>query len=84
MAGFEPLNAAMFEHEERAVFVLYDLALLGEISGLLIGVASIVDEYADKQAIRAPVGDVEGEIVAYAGETAGLHDIGENVGAHLR
>ena len=79
-----PLNAAAFQHQERAVVVLHDLALLGEIGGVLVGIAAIVDEDADQQAVRPPVGDVEGEIAADCGEAAGLHDIGEDVGAHLR
>ena len=82
--GFEPLDAAAFEHQERAVVVLHDLALLGEIGGVLLGIAPVVDENADQEAVRPPVGDVEGEIAADGGEAAGLHDIGENIGAHLR
>ena len=73
----------MFEHEERAIVVLYDLALLSKVSGWFIGIASIVDEYTDEQAVRPPVCDVEGEIAAHGGEAAGLHDIGEDVRAHL-
>ena len=51
---------------------------------MLLRIAPVVDEYADQESVRPPVGDVEGEIAAHRGEAAGLHDIGENVGAHLR
>ena len=84
LAGFEALNTAPFEYEERAVVVFDDLALLGEICGMLVGVAPIIDEYADKKTIRPSVRNVEGEVAAHRSEATGLHDVGENVGAHLR
>ena len=84
LAGFEPLDAAAFEHQERALVVLHDLALLGEIGGMFIGIAAVVDENADQETVRPAVCDVESEIAADRREAAGLNDIGEDVGAHLR
>ena len=49
-----------------------------------VGIAAVVDENADQKAVRPPVGNVERKIAAYCGEAARLHDIGEDVGAHLR
>ena len=51
---------------------------------MLLRIAPVVDEYADQEAVRPPIGNVEGEIAAHRGEAAGLHDIGKNIGAHLR
>ena len=84
LADFEPLDAAAFEYQERAVVVFDDLALLREVGGAFVRIAAVVDEYADEKAVGLAVGDMEGEIAAHGGEAAGLHDIGENVGADLR
>ena len=65
------------------MLIFDDLALLGEVGGVLLRIAGVVDENAEQKAIRPPVGDVEGEIATHGRETAGLHDIGQNVGAHL-
>jgi hypothetical protein len=48
------------------------------------GIAPIVDENADQQAVLLPVCNMESEIAADGGEAARLDDVGENVGAHLR
>ena len=72
------------QDQERALVVLHDLALLGEIGGVFIGVAAVVDEDADQETVRPAVRNVESEIAADRGEAAGLNDIGQNVGAHLR
>ena len=51
---------------------------------MFIWVAPIVKKNPHQESVRPPVSDVEGEIAAHRGEAARLHDIGENIGAHLR
>ena len=69
--------------EEGAVVVLHDLALLGDDGDALLGIAPVVDEDADQQAVGPALADVEGEAPLDRGEAAGLHDVGDEIGAHL-
>src|SRR5208282_3808107 len=57
LTGFQPLDAAAFEDEKRSLVRLHDLALLGEVGGVLIGIAAVVDENAEQKTVRPPIRD---------------------------
>ncbi len=78
------LDAAAFHHQKRTLLILHDLALLGEVGGMLFRIAGVVDENAEQESIWTPVGNVEGEVAAHCRKSTRLHDVGQDVGAHLR
>ena len=83
LRGFEPLHAAGLKHEEGAAIVADDGALLGEEGRALLRVAAVIDEHAEQHAVRLPLADMEDEAALEAVEAAGLHDVGDEVGAHF-
>ena len=66
-----------------AVLVLHHLAELGHDGDALRGIAAVVHQQADQQAVRPALADVEGEALFDRGEAAGLHDVADEIGAHL-
>ena len=83
LAGFVSLHAAVLQHEEYSALVLHDVALLGDDGGALLCVALVIDEDPQQLPVRPSFPDMQGEPVLYLGETPGLHDIADQVGADL-
>ena len=81
------LDRAVAHHEKRAKRVLQDDALAGDIDRALRLVALVLDEDALERPVRAPLADVEHEIIADRHEGAFLDEardeIGVDVGDHL-
>ena len=50
---------------------------------MFVGIAAVVEEYAEQKSVGPPVGDVEREIAPDRGEASWLHDVGENICANL-
>ena len=80
---FQPMHAAGLEHEEGAALVLHDRALLGQEGRALLRIAPVVDEHAEQHAVGMPFADVKTQPALEAVEAAGLHDVADQVGAHL-
>ena len=57
--------------------------MLGEDGDALLRIAAVVQQQADEQAVGAALADVEGEARLDGDEAAGLHDVADEVGAHL-
>ena len=78
-----PLNAAFFQKQEVAVLVLHHLAVFGNDSDALRGIAAIVHQQADQKAVGPAFADIEGQSMLDRGEAAGLHDIAHQIGAYF-
>ena len=78
-----PLDAAIFQNQEAAVCVLHHLAALGNDGDALRGIAAVVHQQAHQKTVGPAFTDVESEALFDRGEAAGLHDVADQIGAHL-
>ena len=61
LAGLDRLHAAAVQKEESAGLVLHHFAALREDGGVLLGIAPVVDENTEQNAVRLPAGDMKGQ-----------------------
>src|SRR5260370_20450445 len=84
LAGLVPLHTAVLQHQEYSPVVFYDVALLGQDGRALLRITLVVDEDPQQLSIGAPLANVQRKSLLQFDETAGLHDVGDQIGTNFR
>ncbi len=79
LVGFQPLEIAVFENQERSALVFQHRSMVGDDADAFLWIPAIVDEDAGEQSARPSFPDTDGQILVELGEAAGLQDVGEDV-----
>src|SRR5262249_18139283 len=84
LAGVMALHAAVLQHQEYTAVVFYDVAFLGQDGRALLRITLVIDEDPHQLSLAAPLTYGQRKSLLQLDETAGLHDVGDEIGTNFR